>query len=150
MIEQLKESHGAAIGFKVTGKITAEDIQSVIQQIDHAIAAHKKPIGLLIDLTEMEGATWAARWAEMRFLQHHSDHIARLAVISNDGWEVISEMILVATAALQAETLYFLAPEIIHAWHWVKMNKLDESIHLRTMYPGKGLFKNYTPEYTGL
>ncbi len=59
-------------------------------------------------------------------------------------------MILVATAALQAETLYFLSPEIIHVWHWVKMNKLDESIHVRTMYPGKGLFQNYTPEYTGL
>ncbi|CAN5438461.1 hypothetical protein BH10ACI4_BH10ACI4_38630 [soil metagenome] len=150
MIEQLKDSHGGAFGFKVTGKISAEDVASITQQIDHAIQAHKKPIGLLVDLTEMEGATWAARWAEMRFLQHHSDHIARLAIVSNDGWEVISEMILVATAALQAETLYFLSPEILHAWHWVKMNKMDEAVPVRVMYPGKGLFQDYTPEYTGL
>ena len=65
-------------------------------EIEHFIALHKKPIGLLADLSEMEGASWAARWEEMRFLQRHTDHIARMAVISND------EGALIQTAALQA------------------------------------------------
>jgi hypothetical protein len=107
MIERIEESHKAAFGFKITGKLTADDVATISAQMEHFIGQHKKPIGLLADLSEMEGASWAARWEEMRFLQRHSDHIARLAVISNDEWEDVSKVALVAAAALQAQTLYF-------------------------------------------
>ena len=150
MIEKLKESHGPAFGFKVSEKLTADDIIGISQQIDFAIAEHKKPIGILADLSSMHGATWAARWEEMRFLQRHTDHIARLAVVSDDKWEEIAEMTAVATVALQAETLYFQSSEIVHAWHWVKMANRDEGMPVRVIYPGKGLFQNYTREYMGI
>ena len=150
MIEILKGTHGVAFGFKVVGLLTTTDVADLSAEIETFIAQQKKPIGLLADLTGMHGASWAARWNEMRFLQKHTDHIARLAVISNDQWQELSEMVLVATAALQAETLYFHSSEIAHAWHWAKMNQADASMPVRVMYPGKGLFQNYTPEYTGL
>ena len=150
MIERIEESHKAAFGFKITGKLTADDVATISAQMEHFIGQHKKPIGLLADLSEMEGASWAARWEEMRFLQRHSDHIARLAVISNDAWEDVSKVVLVAAAALQAQTLYFQPSEIMHAWHWVKMARTDESMPNRVMYQGKGLFHNYTSEYMGI
>lgn len=150
MIERLKGSHGLAFGFNVTGTLTSDDVADLSHQIEQFIAEHKKPVGLLADLSAMHGASWAARWDEMRFLQRHTDQIARMAVISNDQWQELSEMVLVATAALQAETLYFHSSEILHAWHWAKMSKLDERAPVRVMYPGKGLFKDYTPEYVGL
>jgi hypothetical protein len=149
MIERLEDSN-KAFGFKVVGKLTADDMTSLSEQLDHFVAQHKKPFGLLADLSAMEGASWAARWEEMRFLQRHSDHVARMAVISNDDWQEISQMVLVATAALQAQTLYFHSSEIIHAWHWVKMARTDDSMPTRVMYEGKGLFSNYTPEYMGI
>ena len=150
MIRKLDTTHATAFGFKVIGPLTADDVMDLSAHIESFIAEQKKPIGLLADLSEMHGATWAARWAEMRFLQHHTDHIARLAVVSNDQWQELSEMVLVATASLQAETLYFHTSEIAHAWHWVKMNKIDDRLPVRVMSPGKGLFQDYTPEYTGL
>ncbi len=150
MIEILKESRGAALGFKVHGTLTADDIVELGRHIEQTIVASKHPIGLLADLSEMHGATWAARWDEMHFLQHHSDHIARMAVLCNDEWQEISERVLVATAFLQAETVYCPPSEIKHAWHWVRMNNLDEPMPMRVMYPGKGLFQDYTPEYVGL
>ena len=150
MIERLEESRGPAFGFRVAGELTADDVVGISLQIDSAIAAHGKPMGLLADLSAMHGATWAARWEEMRFLQRHSDHIARMAVVSNDEWEQIAEMTVVATAALQAETLYFHTSEMVHAWHWVKMAGHDEGMPVRVMYPGKGLFQDYTPEYMGI
>jgi len=150
MIEQLKESHGPAFGFKVVGKLTLDDVSGLSQLIENAIAAYKKPIGVLADLSEMHGASWAARWDEMRFLQRHTDRIARMAIVCNDEWQEISEMILVAAAFMQAETLYCKPSEIHHAWHWVRMNALEEGVPLRMMYPGKGLFQDYTPEYVGL
>jgi hypothetical protein len=53
-------------------------------------------------------------------------------------------------ALLQAETRYFHSSELLHAWHWVKMTRLDEGVPIRIMYPGRGLFQDYTPEYVGL
>ena len=150
MIERLKESHGLAFGFKVTEKLTAEDIVGISEQIAFVIAEQKKPIGILANLSGMHGATWAARWEEMRFLQRHTDHIARLAIVSDDKWEEIAEMTVVATAVLQAETLYFHSSEMLHAWHWVKMASRAEDMPVRVLYPGKGLFQDYTPEYMGI
>ncbi len=150
MIEHLRESHGAAFGFKVIGTLTADDITSVSGQIENVIVATKKPIGLLADLSEMQGANWVARWDEMRFLQRHTNHIARMAVICNDQWQEISEMILAATSFMQAETAYYDVSEIHHAWHWVRMNARDERMPIRIIYPGKGLFQDYTPEYISL
>jgi hypothetical protein len=147
MIEKLKESRGSAFGFKVTETLTTGDIVAISQQIDNAITGLKKPIGVLADLSAMHGASWATRWEEMRFLQRHTDHIALLAIVSDEKWEAITETILVAAAALQAETRYFNSSEILHAWHWVRTATHDEGIPIRVMYPGKGLFQNYTPEY---
>ncbi len=150
MIERLNQSHGPAFGFKVLGKLTPEDIATLSPMIEEAILANKHPIGLLADVSEMHGATWAARWDEMRFLQKHSDHIARFAIVCNDEWQELSEMVLIATSHLQAETVYCHRSEISHAWHWVRMNPRDEAMPLRVMYPGKGLFQDYTPEYMGI
>jgi hypothetical protein len=150
MIERLKESHGPAFGFKVTGQLTADDVVGISKEIDQAIKAHRKPIGVLADLSQMHGATWAARWEEMRFLQSHTDNIARLAIVNDHKWEEIAEMTVVATAALQAETLYFHTSELEHAWHWVKGANRDEGMPVRVMYPGQGLFQDYTPEYMGI
>ncbi len=150
MIEQLKESGGPAFGFKVTGRLMPVDVADLGVRIEAAIAAHKHPIGILADVSEMHGASWAARWEEMRFLERHRDHIARMAVVCNDEWQEISEMVLVATSFLQAETVYCKPSDIAHAWHWVKMQQKDEPMPLRVMYPGKGLFQDYTPEYVGL
>ncbi|ADW71373.1 SpoIIAA family protein [Granulicella tundricola] len=150
MIERLKESGGPAFGFKVIGELTTSDIAAICQQIDFAIDERRKPIGILADLTGMLGSGWGARWDEMRFLQRHTAHISRMAVVSDNRWEEVAEMIVVATAVLQAETLYFHSSEMIQAWRWAKMTKFDEREPVRIMYPGTGLFKDYTPEFTEL
>ena len=83
MIERLKETGGWAFGFKVTGKVSAEDIKGFEPQLEFAIAERKKrPIGLLADVTEMDGIDLKARWEELRFLHKYcrSFHYARKSV----------------------------------------------------------------------
>ena len=150
MIEKLSASNHRAFGFKVTGQLTTADIAALAPQIDDLLAMAKHPIGLLADLTAMHGATWSARWAEMRFLHAHTDGIARFAVISNDQWEELGESIVTTTGGLQAQTLYFHPAELAHAWHWVKLNHPDTSMPTRIIYPGSGLFANYTPDFMGI
>jgi hypothetical protein len=150
LIERLNQTHVPAFGFKIIGKLAAADIEQMCTAIDEAVRSHQKPIGLLLDFTQAHGAAWTARWEEMRFLQRHTDRIARLAIVSDDDWQEIAQMVLVAAAVLQGETLYFTSSELHHAWHWVKLFKREEQMPVRVMYPGTGLFRDYTPEYMGV
>ena len=151
MIERLKESSGAAIGFKVVGRITAEEVKAFEPQIEFLVRERKeRPIGILADVSQMEGADWKARWSEMRFLQKYTDHIARMAVVGADTWEEVVAIVLAGTAVLQAETRYFTSQEIAAAWEWVRTSKNADRVPVRTMYAGTGLFKDYIPEYTDL
>ena len=109
-----------------------------------------RPIGILADLSQMEGVDWKARWDEMRFLQKYTDHIARMAVVGADKWEEVVAMLIAGTAVLQAETRYFTSAEIGAAWDWVRTSKTADRVPVRTMYLGTGLFKDYIPEYTEL
>jgi hypothetical protein len=148
MIEALKESHGPAFGFKVVGKLTADDIAALTLELDRAIAANgNKPMGVLADLTAMHGATWLARWDEMRFLRHHTDTIARLAIICDEQWEEAAEMAVVTAGGLQAEARYYRSDELTHAWHWVRMHPHDTDRPVRIIQPGTGLFADYTPDF---
>jgi hypothetical protein len=150
MIANLTQTRGPAFGFDVQGVLTEADTQSLIANLDHMIGNYKKPIGILADLTLMEGADFAARWNELRFLERYSAQIARLAICGATGWEELSTMVLVASAALQAQTLYFTSSERLHAWHWVKMLKHDEEMPVRIVFPGRGLFQDGGPEFMGI
>jgi len=150
MIDHLRKTRGPAFGFEVHGVLTAADTLEITTGLEHMIGDYKKPIGVLANLSQMEGADWTARWNEMRFLGRHTAQIARLAIVGASDWEEVASMVLVATAALQAQTLYFTSSELSHAWHWVKMLKHDADMPVRVMYPGHGLFQNYTPEYVGI
>ena len=151
MIERLKESTGAAFGFKVVGRINGDEVTVFEPQIAFLIKERKeRPIGILADLSQMEGVDWKARWTEMRFLQKHTDHIARMAVVGADKWEEVVAMLLAGTAVLQAETRYFATSEIAPAWDWARSSKNAGHIPIRRMYLGTGLFKNYVPEYTDM
>jgi hypothetical protein len=151
MIEALQQSSPAAFGFKVTGKLTADDLAAIAPHIEAAIASnHGKPIGLLADLTTMHGATWSARWDELHFLRHHTDHIARFAIVCDIDWQQVSEMAVNTVAGIQAETRYYLSTELAHAWQWARSGPDDDGIPARVLYPGRGLFGDYTPEYVGI
>ena len=151
MIERLKESSGGVIGFKVTGKMTEEDIKGMEQQIGYLLAERKhKPIGILANLSAMQGAELAARWEEMRFLQKHTDHIARMAVVGAGKWEEIMAILTAGAAVLEAETRYFDESETLRAWEWVRTAKHAEEAPVRQISAGAGIWKDYHPEYMDL
>jgi len=151
MIERLRESSGGVLGFKVTGKLTDEDIKGFEPQIEFLLRERKhKPIGILADLSQMRGAELKARWDEMRFLQKHTDHIARMAVVGADRWEEAMALLTAGAAVLQAETRYFDESEILRAWEWVRTSKHAEDMPVRQISAGTGIWKDYHPEWMNL
>jgi len=151
MIERLRESSGGVLGFKVIDLMTDEDIRNFEPQIDYLIRARKrKPIGILADLSDMHGADLKARWDEMRFLQKHTTHIARMAVVGTDKWEEVVAMLTAGAAVLEAETRYFDKSEMVKAWEWARSAKHAEDTPVRQISAGTGIWKDYHPEYTDL
>jgi hypothetical protein len=147
MIERLKESGEKGIGFKVTGKLTAEEVEGFLPQMEFAIKDRgKKTIGILADLSAMKGAEWAARWDEIKFLSKYAEHIERVAVVGAGKWEDVKAEILAGTVLIQAETRYYPSSEILHAWHWVKTGDAGAGPG-QTILPQGSLMVNYVPEY---
>lgn len=148
MIERLKESGAAAFGFRVVGKMTTEDLKKFEPQLEFFIAQHKKhPIGILADLTEMNGAEWMAGWEDIRFLQKHTDHIARMAVVGTHVWDELAALLTSGAAILQSETRYFDSSEFQHAWQWARTAKYAEELPVRVITPATGIWKDYRPEF---
>ncbi|MGA3128006.1 MAG: STAS/SEC14 domain-containing protein [Candidatus Korobacteraceae bacterium] len=151
MIERLKESGGAAFGFKIVRQLLDEEVETFLPQLEFFIAERKKhPIGILADLTEMQGAEWQSVWDEMRFLQKFSSHIARLAVVGAHHWEEIVTLVVTGAAVLQSETRYFESSELQHAWHWARTSKHADDAPVRLISPATGIWKDYHPEYTDI
>ena len=151
MIERLKETGGVAFGFKVVGKLLEEELKTFEPQLEFFIAQHKKhPIGILVDLTEMHGAEWKARRDEFRFLQKHTSHIARMAVVGAHRWEEVVEFFTAGAAILQSETRYFESSEMQHAWQWARTAKHAEDAAVRVISPAMGIWKDYRPEFVGV
>lgn len=151
MIERLRESSGGVLGFRVVGKLTAEDVKDFEPQLEFLIHERKnKPIGILVDMAQMHGAEFKARWEELRFLQKHTDHIARMAVVGADKWDEIVAMLTAGAAVLEAETRYFDSSEMLRAWEWVRTAKHAEDTPVRQISAGTGIWKDYHPEYMDL
>jgi hypothetical protein len=148
MIERMKESGGKAFGFKVTGRVTADEVKAFEPQIEMVIGDRgKRTIGILADLSGMTGAEWAARWEEIKFLSKYAEHIERVAIVGAHKWENVKAEILGGTVLVQAETRYYHGPEIVHAWHWVKTGDAGEAPG-RPILPKDALMAGYVPEYS--
>jgi hypothetical protein len=148
MIERLKETGKIAFGFRVIGKLSDEDLRAFEPQLEFFIAQCKKhPIGILADLTEMSGAEWKAVWEDMRFLQRHTDHIARMAVVGAHGWDALAAMLTSGAAILESETRYFESSDVQHAWQWARGAKYDDEMPARVISPATGIWKDYRPEF---
>jgi hypothetical protein len=147
MIERLKESGDKAFGLKVTGRVTAAEVEAFLPQLEFAIKDRgKRTLGILADLSGMAGADWKARWDEIKLLSKYSDHIARVAVVGAGKWEDAKAEILAGTVLIQAETRYYPSADILHAWHWVKTGDSGASAG-RTILPKGSLMAGYVPEY---
>jgi len=148
MIERLRESGEKAFGFKVTGKVTADAVKAFEPQVEMAIRDRgKRTLGILADLSAMQGADWNARWEEIRFIAKYAEHFERVAVVGASKWEDVKAEILAGTVLIQAETRYYPAAEIVHAWHWVKTGDPGTAPG-RAILPKGALMSGYVPEYS--
>lgn len=117
MIERLARSTDAALGFKVTGKVGADDYAVLVPAVEAAVSAHDE-IGLLIDLAGFESEGASAWGADLRFGLEFRSRIARLAIVGDKAWEAWLARL---AAPFYAHDARFFHPDAIDdAWTWIE------------------------------
>lgn len=117
MIEQLSQSSGAVLGFKMSGKLHDEDYKKFVPLVDAAIAAHGK-VRLLAWFHDFHGWDLHALWDDTKFSTTHCAKVERIALVGDKKWE--EWMAKICKPFTMAKIEYFDAAKVDDAWKWLE------------------------------
>ncbi len=119
MIEILPQSTESCIGFRINGKLTAEDYDVLVPKLDQAIAAFGK-INILVVMGGFEG--WggldAAR-ADFNLGTQQYRQVEKTAFVGDQKWQAWMVKVMDPFTRRTAERFFDLS-ELESAWRWVK------------------------------
>ena len=119
MFEILPQSTESCIGFKVSGKVTAEDYDILLPKLDEAISAHGK-INLLVVMGEFKGMKGLeAAKDDFEFGTHQYRQVEKAAFVSDKKW--LEWMVKIMDPFTRRTDERFFEPDQLdEAWQWVK------------------------------
>ena len=144
-VRKISHECTSVFGFAITGKLTTEEIEGLLPQMEQAIAQSKNKLRLLIDVSDMHGADIRSEWDIFEFLKKHIKDIEYIAIVGSHSWTKVMSAILVESIFVEVETRYFKSDEIEHAWEW--LIKSVHPLHIpvrRVIHSDKGLFTKYS------
>jgi hypothetical protein len=116
MIEQLPESSGKILGFRMSGKLHDEDYKTFVPLID-AVAAKEGKVRLLVEFHDFQGWDLHALWDDIKFATTHCTKIERIAMVGEKTWQ--KWMATVCKPFTMAKIHYFDASQIDAAKAWL-------------------------------
>jgi len=130
-IKALDQGQKNIFGFEVTEKLTTEEIQEFLPNMEVAVARANKKLRLLIDVTDMHGANMKAEWKIFGFLKKHMEDIEYIAIVGAHSWTKVMSEVLAESIFVEAETRYFKPHETDHAWTWLANAEHPKHIPIR-------------------
>jgi hypothetical protein len=119
MIELLPQSSETCIGFKVSGKLTAEDYDALLPKLDEAITAQGK-INLLMVMANFEGyASLSAAKADLKFGTHQYHQVEKAAFVGEKKWQkwMVEAM---DPFTRRTDERFFDLEQLDEAWQWIQ------------------------------
>ena len=117
MIEQLKQSTGKVLGFKMSGKLHDEDYKLFVPVVEAAIKAQGK-VRLLAHFEDFHGWDLHALWDDTKFATRHCADVERIALVGDKAWE--KWMAAVCKPFTMAKIRYFDIKDVESAWQWLE------------------------------
>jgi hypothetical protein len=117
MIEVTEPEHGNVVDVTVTGRLTADDYERFVPEIERRIHEHGK-VRVLFDMHDFHGWTSGALWEDIKFEARHFRDIERLAFIGERKWE--AGMAAFCKPFTSATIRYFDRGEADEARQWVR------------------------------
>jgi len=117
MIEQLAQSSGTILGFKVSGRLHDEDFQTTYLPLIAAAAVHGQ-IGILVEFADdFSGWDAHALWDEVTYHTKYVRNIKRMALVGDAKW--LEWMSKLSKGLPVIDVRHFPASEIRAAWDWL-------------------------------
>ncbi|MFC1548820.1 STAS/SEC14 domain-containing protein [Candidatus Omnitrophota bacterium] len=148
-IQKIHHEHTSVFGMEIAGKLTTEEIEEFLPEMEKAVEEAKGKLRLLVDVTKMEGANIKSEWEIFEFLKKHIKDIQLIAIVGAHSWTKVMSEILAESVFVEAPTLYFKPEEIEHAWKWLTTAPPPKHAQVRRYVESdKGLFTKYSsPDY---
>ncbi|MFN2138147.1 MAG: STAS/SEC14 domain-containing protein [Candidatus Promineifilaceae bacterium] len=116
MLEKLSSSSGPVVGYKVVGKVTADDYKQLVPDVQ-ALTDKYDQVGVLIDLQEFAGEDVGAWLSDLKFGHKFHDKIAKMAIVGDKGWE--RWLAALADPFYAKDAQYFHSADLEKAWAWL-------------------------------
>ena len=118
MITILPESTDTSIGFKISGKVTAEDYDVMVPKLDEAISEHGK-VNLLMVMGDFEGISGLDTVkADFNFGTHQYRKVDKAAFVVDKKWQEWVVKIMYPLTR-RTDERYFSPEELDDAWEWI-------------------------------
>ncbi|MBN1360448.1 MAG: STAS/SEC14 domain-containing protein [Sedimentisphaerales bacterium] len=115
-VEIQKESGGKLMTVRVSGKLTKEDYDRFVPEIEQAIERFGK-IRFLLEMRDFHGWQAAALWEDIKFDAKHFADIERLALVGDKKWE--KGMGTFCEPFTTAKIKYFDLTQVEQAREWI-------------------------------
>jgi DNA topoisomerase VI subunit B len=148
-INKLHHEHTAVFGFAIEGKLSTEEIEGFLPEMEQAVVQANKKLRLLVDVSNMHGSEIKSEWEIFEFLKKHIKDIEYIAIVGSHSWTKVMSAILVESVFVEAKTRYFKTEEIEYAWEWLTKATHPQHIPVRRVInSNKGIFtNNSSPDY---
>lgn len=118
MITQIPVQEDYIVAFRVTGKLTHEDYQAFLPQLEELIKAQPGRLSLLFELQDFHGWDLHAAVDDFRCLEQHEDDFERIAVVGENRLE--RWMTAMSSPFVTAEVRFFGRDQLGAAWDWLR------------------------------
>lgn len=85
-VELREEAAGKIMIINLSGKLTKEDYQHFIPEVERAIQQQGK-VRMLVRMHDFHGWTAGALWEDLKFDWKHFSDVERLALVGETRWE---------------------------------------------------------------
>ncbi len=148
-VERICHENTNVFGMKITGKLTPEEFQGFLPELEKAIANTNGKLRLLVDIIDMHGASIKSEWEIFEFMKHHIKDIQLIAIVGAHSWTKFMSEILSESIFVDAPTLYFKPEEIETAWQIMIKAPAPKFVRVRRYIESdKGLFTSHgSPDF---
>jgi hypothetical protein len=110
------EAEGKVVAVTLSGKLTREDYQAFVPEIERLIKERGK-LRMLATLKDFHGWTLAGVWEDMKFDFRHFSDVERVALIGDKRWE--AGMAAFCKPFTTAKVCYFDLADAAKASEWI-------------------------------
>lgn len=113
--EFLKEKN--ILGFELSGKLTDEDYQIFVPEIERNLKKHDK-LRLLVVFKDFKGWDLHALWDDVKFDIQHFNDFEKIAMVGEKNWQ--KWMSIICKPFTMARVKYFEKREFAEAVEWIE------------------------------